>query len=104
MLIKKPQINIISRNVTLATGEVVLAFFAIIETEGVREIRFLGTKPVANSQGSQQKTATEQVLLIEGVAPCTFGECTIPTYAEIVSPFYTLDFLINQLARAPSVR
>lgn len=100
MLIRKPNVTIISRKVTLATGEVVLAFFAIVETEGFREIKFLGTKPVQASQDTSQN----QVLLLENKTPCAFSQCFEALYTETVSPFCTLDFLTSQPARAPSGR
>ena len=97
MLIKKPQINIISREVTCASGEVVLAFFAIREINGVREIKFLGTKPI-------EIKAEQEILFLENVKSQIFGALSIPSIFEAVSPFYTLDFLVNQLARAPSFK
>jgi hypothetical protein len=81
--------------VTLATGEAVLVFFAIIESGGVREIKFLGTKPLEK----------EPVLLLEEAHIVSiYGEAPKLSYFEAVSPFYTLDFLTSQLARAPSVK
>jgi hypothetical protein len=98
MLIKQPQVQIFSRQVTLATGEAVLAFFAIIETGGVREIKFLGTKPL------ETEVQEEVLLLAEPKKLSIFGSLFIPSFFEAVSPFYTLDFLTSQLARAPSVK
>jgi hypothetical protein len=98
MLIKQPQINIISRDVTLPSGEFVRAFFVIITIEGVQEIKFLGTKPIV-----EQTPAEAEVLLLENTRISIFGDFFIPSYFEAVSPFYTLDFLTSQLARAPSV-
>ncbi|MDE1874734.1 MAG: hypothetical protein KGH68_01550 [Patescibacteria group bacterium] len=99
MLIRKPQVNIISREVTLATGEVVRAFFAVIVTEGVPEVRFLGTQSI------EAQAEREEVLML--AAPRVCSECCelfISKFIEAISPFYTLDFLTSQLARAPSVR
>ncbi len=97
MLIRKPQVHIVSREVTLATGELVLAFFAVIESNGVREIKFLGTKPI-------QSEAAPEVLLIEAPRATVFGEIFAPSSFQKTSPFYTLDFLTSQLARAPSFK
>ena len=101
MLIKQPQVQIFHKKVTLATGEAVLAFFAVIETNGVREIKFLGTKPLEATN-----TSSEQEVLLLKSAPVAsvYGDAPIFSYFETVSPFYTLDFLTSQLARAPSVK
>lgn len=100
MLIRKPQVHIISREVTLATGEVVRAFFAVIETEGVREIKFLGTQPIHAAP-----EAKGEALMLAAPKVCSeYCELFISKFIEAISPFYTLDFLVNQLARAPSVK
>ena len=93
MLIRKPNVHIVSQDVTLATGEVVRAYFAVIETNGFREIKFLGTKPIE-----------AEVLLLAAPKTTVLGEFFIPSFFEAISPFYTLDFLTSQSARAPSVR
>lgn len=101
MLIKKPQVHIVSREVTLATGELVRAFFAIIDDNGVREVKFLGIKPIE----SEASASYEEVLLLAEPKKITiFGDLFIPSIFEAISPFYTLDFLTSQLARAPSVK
>ena len=97
MLIKRPQIHIVSQEVILATGEIVRAFFAVIETEGVREIKFLGTRPT-------EESALEKSILLAAPKTTIFADLFIPSYFETVSSFYTLDFLTSQMARAPSVR
>jgi len=101
MLIRKPQVHIVSREVTLATGELVRAFFAVIETEGVREIKFLGTKPIEETASAP---AQEEVLMLEAPKTTIFGEIFIRSFFEAVSPYFNLDFLTSQMARAPSVK
>ncbi|HVT74810.1 MAG TPA: hypothetical protein VHD69_00070 [Candidatus Paceibacterota bacterium] len=103
MLAKRPQINIVSREVTLATGEVVQAFFAVIENNGVREIKFLGTKPIQTSRGAQA-AQTAPVLSLAAPKATVFAELFIKSVYEYASPFFSLDFLVNQLARAPSFK
>jgi hypothetical protein len=98
MLIRKPQVHIISREVTLATGELVRAFFAIVEMEGVREIKFLGTRPI------EGEMAQGEVVL---ALPEAFRRAPIfvlkALFAAYVSPYVsTLLFLNSQPARAPS--
>ncbi|MBX4209496.1 hypothetical protein KW799_02290 [Candidatus Parcubacteria bacterium] len=102
MLIKKPQVHIVSREVTLATGELVRAFFAVIVSEGSQEVRFLGMKPIEDAATA----ASEQtpILALESPKVSIFGELFIRSFFEGLSPYFSLDFLVNQLARAPSVR
>ena len=100
MLIKQPQIRIVSKEVTLGTGEVVLAYFALVNTEGVIEARFLGTKPIP---AATAETEAPVALLENILAPFQFHTSPKPFFAR-VSPFFSLDFLVNQLARAPSVK
>ncbi len=99
MLIKRPEIRIVSKDVTLATGEVVRAFFAVMNIEGRVEVRFLGTKPLEATQA-----ASEAVVLLSSPAcelcaevPATIGA------RSVFSPYFSLDLFANQLARAPSV-
>jgi len=101
MLAKRPQIHIVSQEVTLVTGELVRAFFAVIESDGYREIKFIGTRPVEAPASAEAQT---EVLLLDAPKATVFGDLFIPSYFQAVSPFYTLDFLTSQLARAPSVR
>ncbi|HEU5114623.1 MAG TPA: hypothetical protein VFT82_02560 [Candidatus Paceibacterota bacterium] len=99
MLIRKPQVHIFAKEVTLATGELVRAFFAVIETEGVPEIRFLGTKPI-----EENVAPSAEPLLLDTPKRSVYTELFIPTFIEAVSPYFNLDFLVNQLARAPNAR
>lgn len=96
MLILKPQVRIITKEVALATGEMVRAYFAVVDINGVIDIRFLGTKPVA-------KTTEEKPLLLACPTQCKSVSTQIISSFEKVSHYFTLDFLVNQLARAPSV-
>ncbi|HEY4500319.1 MAG TPA: hypothetical protein VJH25_00825 [Candidatus Paceibacterota bacterium] len=97
MLITRPNIQIVSREITLESGERAIAYFAIREIYGVLEYKFLGAKIL--------KQAPEaKVLLLDNPREVIFGQTPIRTIYEFFSPFYTLDFLINQLARAPSVK
>lgn len=98
MLITKPQVHIITKEVTLASGELVRAYFAVMDVNGVLDVRFLGTKPI------EATVAQEETLLLEGVTESIYGESVIPSPFERVSHYFTLDFLVNQLARAPSVK
>lgn len=101
MLIKQPQVNIVFRDVVLATGEKARAYFAVIISEGVQEVRFLGVKPIPTEATT---AAAEEVLLLETSKTSVFGDLLIPSFFETISPFYTLDFLTSQLARAPSAK
>ena len=97
MLITRPNIQIVSREITLESGDKAIAYFAIREICGVLEYKFLGTKIL--------KQAPEtRVLLLENSRQQIFGDTPVRTIYEFFSPFYTLDFLVNQLARAPSVK
>ncbi|HVU06208.1 MAG TPA: hypothetical protein VHE10_00190 [Candidatus Paceibacterota bacterium] len=100
MLTKRPQFHIVSREVTLATGETVRAFFAVIENNGTREVCFLGTKPL--DQAARRASAVASTLALEAPKAPVFAEFFIPSTYEYTSPFFSLDFLVNQLARAPS--
>ena len=95
MLIAKPQVHIISKEVTTASGELVRAFFAVIDVNGVYEVKFLGTKPI-------EPSSEAEVLLLESPKATVYAEAPIPSPFERVSHYFTLDFLVNQLARAPS--
>ena len=95
MLIIKPQVRIITREVTLASGELVRAYFAVIDINGVIDLKFLGTKPLEAS------TATP-VLLLDSPKKSIWQDVAVVSVFEKVSPFFTLDFLTSQLARAPS--
>lgn len=98
MLITKPQVHIITKEVTLASGELVRAYFAVMDINGVLDVRFLGTKPLDNA------STQEETLLLENVQESIYGDSVIPSPFEKASHYFTLDFLVNQLARAPSVK
>ncbi len=103
MLIPKPDIRILTRKITLANGAEALVYFAILAVQGVLEVKFLGTKLIyANTVFST--VYREAVLLLENTKTQIFGETPIRTIYEIFSPFYALDFLTSQLARAPSIK
>lgn len=95
MLITKPQVHIVSREVALASGELVRAFFAVIDVNGVLEVRFLGTKPVTEAKA-------DRALLLECPKACVYPEAPVLSQFERVSHYFTIDYLVNQLARAPS--
>lgn len=99
MLIKQPQVRIATKQVTLASGEVVLAYFALVNIAGQVEVRFLGTKPLP------AQTATDsEVFLLENITAQHFGETSSHTFSVQPSPFFsTIELLWNQLARAPSM-
>lgn len=96
MLITKPQIHIISREVATASGELVRAFFAVIDVNGVLEVKFLGTKPI------EARAEDTEVLLLDAPKAAVYAEAPILSRFERVSHYFTLDYLVNQLARAPS--
>lgn len=98
MLILRPQVNIISRIITAPSGELLRAFFAVVNANGRVEVRFLGTRPLEAEMGPQEAP----VALLENVLEQVFGESAAPAIQDIASPFFSLDFLVNQLARAPS--
>ena len=98
MLIPKPQVNIVSRVITAQSGELLRAFFALVNINGRVEVRFLGTKPLE----AEMDVREAPLALLENCCEQTFGESTISSIQEVVSPFFSLDFLVNQLARAPS--
>jgi len=95
MLIKQPQVHIVHREVTLANGERVRAFFAVAIIEGVQQIKFLGFRAIEEAA---------PLLLEEVQKDSIFGDLAIPSFIEASSPYFTLDFLTSQLARAPSVK
>ncbi len=99
MLLTKPTVRIISRDVTASNGELVRAFYAVIDIQGVIEVRFLGTKSIAEESVSD----AVQVPLLANKPVRNYGETIIQTYKSVVSPFIqSLDLLVQQLARAPS--
>ncbi|MEK7607652.1 MAG: hypothetical protein AAB484_01870 [Patescibacteria group bacterium] len=107
MLIPKPDIRIISRKITLANGAEALAYFAVLDMQGVFEIKFLGTKLIHADAVFNTTFSTvpkETVLLLENAKTQFFGETPIRSIYKVFSPFYTLDFLTSQLARAPSFK
>ncbi len=97
MLIKQPQVRIVSKQVTLENGELAFAYFALINIAGHVEIKFLGTKPI---EATIQ--AKDEVLLLENVQTQVYGDTKPSYFHTIFSPFFTLDLFANQLARAPS--
>jgi hypothetical protein len=97
MLITKPQVHIVTREVILATGERAWAYFAVIDINGVLDIKFLGTKLI-----EEQVAPEAQILLIEGPKTSVYQSAAIKSPFEKVSHYFSLDFLVNQLARAPS--
>jgi hypothetical protein len=101
MLIKQPSVRIASKEITLATGELARAYFALVTIEGYTEVRFLGIQPVEASE-SVSKASEAPVALLE---PCFTPSCEAledKNVFESASPYFSLDLLINQLARAPS--
>lgn len=99
MLIPKPDIRIVTKKVTLQNGTEALAYFAIIDVQGVLEARFLGTKAI-----EENAAASAAPLLLDSPRVQIFGEYRVTSFFDLLSPFYTLDFLVNALARAPSVK
>ncbi|MEN9621757.1 MAG: hypothetical protein RLZZ67_191 [Candidatus Parcubacteria bacterium] len=97
MLIKQPQVRIVTKPVTLDNGEAALAYFALVTIEGQVEVRFLGTKAIETAE-------TAPVLLLENICQQIFGETSSHAFSVKPSPFFsTLELLWNQLARAPSM-
>lgn len=97
MLIKQPQVRIVTKPVTLDNGEAALAYFALVNISGQIEVRFLGTKIVETAE-------TAPVLLLENISEQIFGETPSHAFSVQPSPFFsTLELLFNQLARAPSL-
>ncbi len=100
MLITKPQVHIVTKEVTLASGELVCAYFAVMDINGVLDVRFLGTKPIEVPQAESEA----KPLLLEGARKVCIACAPIVSPFEKISHYFSLDFLVNQLARAPSVR
>ncbi len=97
-LIKRPEIRIISRDITLVTGELVRAFFAVTVIEGRTEVKFLGTKPL------EAEIAQADAVPMLAAPICAGCIASAPLISESVfSPFFRLDLFANQLARAPSL-
>jgi len=97
MLIKQPHVQIVTKQITLGTGEVVFAYFALVTIEGQVEVRFLGTKPCPSAKACP-------VLLLEHHIEQTFGETPSHVFETHPSPFFSsIELLFNQLARAPSM-
>jgi len=97
MLIKQPKISILSREVTGYSGERLIAYFAVIETSGTPEIRFLGTKPAPVALAP-----VEAILALPGTVLRRFGETVERVFTSILTPLSSLDFLVSQPARAPN--
>ncbi|MFA6158003.1 MAG: hypothetical protein WC763_00040 [Candidatus Paceibacterota bacterium] len=97
-LIKRPEIRIISKDITLATGELVRAFFAVMNIEGRTEIRFLGTKPLEAEMAQADATP---LLAAPICHVCVEQEAVM--FRSVFLPFFSLDLFANQLARAPSL-
>lgn len=97
MLIKQPKISIISREVTGYSGERLIAYFAVVETAGAPEIRFLGTKPAPLALDT-----IEVILALPGAISRRFGETVERVFTSILTPLSSLDFLVSQPARAPN--
>ena len=95
MLINRPQVHIISREVTMPGGEIARAFFAIREVNGVLDVKFLGIKPIEAHE-------TSPVLLLDSPRVTIWQDVPLVSVFEKLSPFFTLEFLTSQLARAPS--
>jgi hypothetical protein len=98
MLIQRPNIRIVSREVTLKSGERALAYFAVREVFGVLECKFLGTKVI----GAPKAETGAEILLLAAPVQTVWAETPIRTIYETFSPYFTLEFLTSQLARAPS--
>jgi hypothetical protein len=98
MLIQKPQVHILTKEVRLASGELVRAYFAVIDNNGVRDVKFLGTKPIESETVASQP----QVLLLDCPKCKVFHETPIVSPFEKISHYFSLDLLVHQLARAPS--
>lgn len=81
----------------MASGEIVRAYFAVIDINGVLDVKFLGTKPLETKADAQSKP-----LLLECASKICSNFRPIVSPFEKVSHYFTLDFLVNQLARAPS--
>ncbi len=82
----------------MATGEVVLAYFALVNIEGRVEVRFLGTK-TADLETAQQAA----ILALPAAFKHAFIQPVKSYFTDYVAPFISgRPFLQNQLARAPS--
>jgi hypothetical protein len=101
MLIPKPNIRIVSRPVILEGGIEALAYFAVLDVLGVLEVKFLGTKVLETRSRTK---APSEILFLDKPAEIIFGETPIRTIYEWLSPYFSLEFLQNQLARAPSIK
>jgi hypothetical protein len=97
-LIKRPQIRIVSRDITLATGELARAFFAVMVIEGRTEVKYLGTKPLEAEIAQAEATP----LLSAPICTVCIEQKSVIS-RSVFSPFFSLDLFANQLARAPSL-
>lgn len=104
MLIQQPQVRIVTKQVTLGNGEAVLAYFAVITMAGVPEVRFLGHKPLPAAQDASSFASPAQVLLLAGQVARVYGECVVCWFESLALQIKATDLLVQQLARAPSVR
>ncbi len=95
MLIKQPQVQIVTKPVTLPSGEAALAYFALVNIAGQVEVRFLGTKPLPKQ--------APVLLLVSSAIKQLCGEVKI-LFATVTEPFLSsYEYLVNQRARAPSM-
>ncbi len=101
MLIKQPQVRIISKEIALATGERVNAFFALVTIEGHTEAKFLGWKPLEASQKATEAVSVP-VALLENPPVRAFVTKIVHSAVAVISPYLSLDFFTSQPTRAPS--
>lgn len=99
MLIRRPEIRIVSKEVILATGELVCAFFAVMMIEGRTEVRFLGTKPVEANMAHPEG----DIILLAAPVKAEYAVSAPVLSGSVFSPFFSLDLFANQLARAPNL-
>lgn len=102
MLIKQPSVRIASKEITLATGELARAYFALVTIEGYTEVRFLGIQPIEASEGVS-RASEAPVALLDACFTRSCEALDAESPFESASPYFSLDLLINQLARAPSL-
>ncbi len=96
MLIKQPQVQIVTKPVNLPSGEAALAYFALVNIAGQVEVRFLGTKPLP-------KQEAPVLLLVSSALKQLCGEVKT-LFATVTEPFFSsYEYLVNQRARAPSM-
>ncbi|MCL5781750.1 MAG: hypothetical protein M1459_00055 [Patescibacteria group bacterium] len=91
----------VTRIISDSYGRNFKVIFAIVENNGQLKGRIVSVEPILSLNG---KTATCGSLLLCGATPSQYIEDKTASKISFVSPYYSLEFLINsQPIRAPSI-